>query len=240
MIVALDVDGTLYDGRSVAPVAIRAIEEAVAAGHAAVIVSGRPWRDLQQIIPDVLRSTAVAVCEHGAVLVDVRASTVEYLADPVDPAVPGLIAAADGDESADEMVVFEATVGLPASAREIAESACATVGGCYVVANKESIAIVPNGCDKGTGLTRAIEHLEMRDRAVLAIGDATNDLPMFARADVAVAVANAEPALVATGVEVTGQPFGAGVAEAITRHLLGGVTAQRTRTTPAESPPRRS
>ena len=216
MIVALDVDGTLFDGQSVDPAAVEAIESAVADGHVAVIVSGRPWRDLQQIIPDVLRSTSVAVCEHGAVLVEVATGTVHNLAEPVDPEVVDMIAATDGDE----MVVYEATIGLPASARELAEAACARVGGCYVVANKESIAIVPDGCDKGTGLARAIEQLDMSDRALMAIGDATNDLPMFAIADVAVAVANAEPALAATGIEVTRRAFGAGVAEALARHVL--------------------
>ena len=85
---------------------------------------------------------------------------------------------------------------------------------------QESIAIVPDGCDKGTGLARAIEQLDMSDRALMAIGDATNDLPMFAIADVAVAVANAEPALAETGIEVTRRAFGAGVAEALARHVL--------------------
>jgi hypothetical protein len=221
MIVALDVDGTLFDGHSVDPAAVVAIEAAVANGHVAVIVSGRPWRELQQIIPDVLRSTSIAVCEHGAVLVDVLEGSVHHLVAPVDPAVAAMIAAADGDEmGGHDMVVYEATIGLPASARELAEAACARVGGCYVVANKASIAIVPNGCDKGTGLTQAIEHLGMSDRALMAIGDATNDLPMFAMADVAVAVANAEPALVATGIELTRRAFGAGVAEALARHVL--------------------
>jgi hydroxymethylpyrimidine pyrophosphatase-like HAD family hydrolase len=216
MVVALDVDGTLFDGHSVDPAAVEAIESAVAGAHVVVIVSGRPWRDLQRIIPDVLRSTSLAVCEHGAVLVDVASETVRHLAAPVDPAVPAMIAASDGEE----MVVYEATVGLPASARHIAEAACAQVGGCYVVGNKDSIAIVPNGCDKGTGLAYATEQLGMSDRPLLAIGDATNDLPMFAIADVSVAVANAEPALVATGIEITRRAFGAGVAEALARHVL--------------------
>ena len=88
-----------------------------------------------------------------------------------------------------------------------------------------SIAIVPVGCDKGTGLRRAIEHLAASDPGVgntpiMAVGDATNDLPMFAIADVAVAVANAEPALAETGIEVTDSGFGSGVAEALTRHVL--------------------
>jgi hypothetical protein len=226
MILAFDVDGTLYDGDAVAPEAVEAIEAAVAGGNVVVIVSGRPWGDLQRIIPDVLRSTAVAVCEHGAVLVDVPTGAVEHLAGPVDPRVQDIITAADrGDMGVAEMVVYDATIGLPARARPLAESACAQVGGCYVVGNKASIAIVPDGCDKGTGLRRAIEHLAtfdtgVRDMAIMAVGDATNDLPMFAIADVAVAVANAEPALAETDIEVTEAGFGAGVAEALTRHVL--------------------
>lgn len=227
MVLAFDVDGTLYDARAadagsaVAIEAITAIEAAVAGGSVVVIVSGRPWRDLQRIIPGVLRSTSVAVCEHGAVLVDVAGGRVRQLADPIDPAVRDLIAAA----GVRDMVAYEATLGLPATAREVAEDACAQVGGCYVVGNKDSIAIVPDGCDKGTGLRGAIEHLAasipgIAERRIMAIGDAINDLPMFAIADLAVAVANAEPALAESGVEVTRNGFGAGVAEALARHVL--------------------
>lgn len=221
MILALDVDGTLYDGESVDPAAVAAIEDAVAGGSAVVIVSGRPWRDLQRIIPDVLRSTSVAVCEHGALMVDVSNGQVHQLTEPIDSEVASIIGAQDGRD----IVVYEATIGLPASARALAEAACARVGGCYVVGNKDSIAIVPNGCDKGTGLRRAIDHLAasepgLADLPIMAIGDATNDLPMFAIADVAVAVANAEPALAETGIEMTRAAVGAGVAEALGRHVL--------------------
>src|SRR4051794_22089690 len=191
-IVALDVDGTLYDGTAVDAAAVEAIERAVATGNVVMIVSGRPWRDLRRIIPEVLRSTSVAVCEHGAVLVDVASGEVRALARPVDAAVASIIAESDGHD----MVMYEATIALPASARDVAEDAYARVGGCDVVGNKNSIAIVPNGCDKGTGLRQAVDHLAASDPgvseyAIMAIGDATNDLPMFALADVAVAVANA-------------------------------------------------
>ena len=224
MILAFDVDGTLYDGIGVDPTAVDAINAAVSGGHVVVIVSGRPWVDLQRIIPDVLEATSLAVCEHGALLVDVAGGDVHHLAQPVDPSLPAILAATDGQD----MVVYQATIGLPASARDAAEAACAQVGGCYVVGNKNSIAIVPNGCDKGTGLRHALEHLEasyagISDWPIFAIGDATNDLPMFALADVAVAVANAEPALVETGIEVTRAAFGAGVAEALARHVLVSV-----------------
>jgi hydroxymethylpyrimidine pyrophosphatase-like HAD family hydrolase len=214
-VVAIDVDGTLFDGVQVDAGAIDALRAAHAAGHVVVIVTGRPWRDLAAIIPDVLPFCAAAVCEHGALLVDIATDEVAQLAPPVDASVVARIAAHDGDE----MVVYEATVGLPASARQVAEAAVARVDGAYVVANKDSIAIVPVGCDKGTGLRRAISHLGLEGWRVIAIGDATNDLPMFAEADVAVAVANAEPALIGIGIEVTSRPFGGGVAEALERHL---------------------
>lgn len=215
-IVALDVDGTLFDGRGVDPRATAAIRAARAAGHVVVIVTGRPWRDLAEIIPEVLAESSVAICEHGALLVDVDTSAVSNLAPPVDDSIREAIAAA----GARSMEVFEATLGLSADETELAETVCARPGsGCYVVANKASIAVVPIGCDKGTGLTHAVAHLRLQSHPIIAIGDATNDLPMFAQADIAVAVANAEPALTETGIEVTGEPFGGGVAEALDRYL---------------------
>jgi hydroxymethylpyrimidine pyrophosphatase-like HAD family hydrolase len=215
-VVALDIDGTLFDGAGVDVRAVDAVRAASDAGHVMVIVTGRPWRDLPLIIPDVLPAMSVAVCEHGALLVDIATEQVTHLAPPVDRSIATQIEAA----GAVSLEVFEATLGLSVREIEIAEAACGQPGsGCYVVTNKDSIAVVPDGCDKGTGLERAIAHLDVSGHRVMAVGDATNDLPMFARADVAVAVANAEPALVATGIEVTTEPFGVGVAEALSRYL---------------------
>ena len=240
MIVALDVDGTLFDGHSVDPAATAAVHAAADDGHIVVIVTGRPWSDLATVIPDVLRRCAVAVCEHGALLVDVDTSEVSLLA----PAVSEQVVQAVASQSPDSMVIGQATIGLPVAYTELAESVCAAPdSGCYVVANKDSIAIVPTGCDKGTGLSAAVAHLGLGTRRVIAVGDATNDLPMFARADVAVAVANAEAALTATGIEVTDLPFGAGVAEALDpapAHHRELSSAQLTRTTSTVSPARTS
>jgi hydroxymethylpyrimidine pyrophosphatase-like HAD family hydrolase len=216
MVVALDVDGTLFDGEAVDARAIGAVRSAVAHGHVIVIVTGRPWVDLATVIPEVLRLCTLAVCEHGALMVDVATASTTHLAAPVSESIRQALASA----TASPMVVGEATIGLPVGDLEIAESICAAPdSGCYVVVNKDSIAIVPLGCDKGTGLEAAVRHMGLERRRVMAVGDATNDLPMFARADIPVAVANAEPALTATGVEVTSSAFGAGVAEAFERHL---------------------
>jgi hydroxymethylpyrimidine pyrophosphatase-like HAD family hydrolase len=85
--------------------------------------------------------------------------------------------------------------------------------------NKDSVAIAPIGCNKGTGLERALAHLGTPDALVLAIGDASNDLPMFRAADVAMAVANADRAVVDAGIERSSLPCGAGVAEIVRAHL---------------------
>ena len=88
-----------------------------------------------------------------------------------------------------------------------------------LVVNKASVAVLPIGCDKGTGLRRAITALGLDGRALMAIGDAENDLPMFAIADVAVAVAGADAAVRAAGITRTTAGWGAGVAEALRAQL---------------------
>ena len=69
-----------------------------------------------------------------------------------------------------------------------------------VVTNKASIALAPAGSNKGTGLRAALRALGLDDRPILAIGDAANDLPMFAVATIAVGVANSDDAVRAAGV----------------------------------------
>jgi hydroxymethylpyrimidine pyrophosphatase-like HAD family hydrolase len=68
-------------------------------------------------------------------------------------------------------------------------------------------------------LRAALADLGAADLRVIAIGDAANDLPMFAVAAVAVGVANADLAVRSAGVELTQASFGDGVAEALLRHL---------------------
>jgi hydroxymethylpyrimidine pyrophosphatase-like HAD family hydrolase len=88
-----------------------------------------------------------------------------------------------------------------------------------LVTNKGSVALVPAGCDKGTGLLAAVVELGLQGTPIIAIGDAQNDLAMFAVATIAVGVANADEAVYAAGVEITHGAAGAGVAEALQRHL---------------------
>jgi hydroxymethylpyrimidine pyrophosphatase-like HAD family hydrolase len=214
-IIGVDVDGTLYDGRRVDPSAISALERAHDAGHTVMIVTGRPWRDLGEIVPDVLAVATCAVCEDGALVVDVATSDRRFL---VDPPSAGLL-----DDFRRErltgLIEGDVALGMPIEHLHVAQRIIARHDGFHLVVNKGSVAVVPDGCDKASGLRGAIRDYDLGRHRILAIGDAANDLPMFAVADVAVGVANADSAVLASGAVITSASFGAGVAEAIDRHV---------------------
>lgn len=111
MVIALDVDGTLYDGGVVAEAATLALQRARADGHTLVIVTGRRWESLRQVVPTVVGLCDRAVCEEGGVLVDVATGELVLLAEPVEPAVvAGLLAA-----GVPELDVGHVVVGAPSA-----------------------------------------------------------------------------------------------------------------------------
>jgi hydroxymethylpyrimidine pyrophosphatase-like HAD family hydrolase len=221
-VIAVDLDGTLYDGRTAHPEAIDALRHARDAGHTVVIVTGRPWRDLDGMVPTLVEIAACAVCEDGAVLIDVSTAAAVLLAEPprralIDALETGGVVG---------LVLGEVAIGMPVEHAEIARKVVEQIGaGFHLVHNKNSVAIIPDGCHKGTGLAHAIAHLGLSGTPVLAIGDAANDLPMFRYADVAGAVANADALVREAGIELTELPGGAGVAEAIRRYLAVTIRA---------------
>ncbi len=216
MVIALDVDGTLYDGGVVAEAATRALQQARADGHTLIIVTGRRWESLQRVVPTVLVLCDRAVCEEGGVLVEVATGKLVLLAEPVEPAVvAGLLAAGVPD-----LDVGHVVVGAPSGWIATVEAVrVSTASQRHLVVNKGSVALAPEGCDKGTGLRAAVAELGVEQQRVIAIGDAANDLPMFAIAAIAIGVANADAAVRASGVELTSAASGLGVAEALRRHL---------------------
>jgi hydroxymethylpyrimidine pyrophosphatase-like HAD family hydrolase len=88
-----------------------------------------------------------------------------------------------------------------------------------VIVNKGSVALAPVGCDKASGLRAAVHALDAGALAIVAIGDAANDLPMLGLATHPYGVANADDAVRAAGVPIMSAAAGLGVAEALRRHL---------------------
>jgi hydroxymethylpyrimidine pyrophosphatase-like HAD family hydrolase len=216
VVIALDVDGTIFDGSGVADEAVAALREATADGHTLVIVTGRQWEALELVVPDVVPLADIAVCEEGGVIVDVASRQVTLLAEPVSEELIAALVAA-GVPALD---IGHVVVGAPATSLEaVTEVRDRLAPDRKIVTNKASIALTPTGYDKGTGLRAAIDALQMAERPILAIGDAENDLPMFAVATVAVGVANSDDAVRASGVPLTKASVGLGVAEALHQYL---------------------
>jgi Cof subfamily protein (haloacid dehalogenase superfamily) len=101
---------------------------------------------------------------------------------PVEGWVKALIV--DDPETIDEVVAFAAALDL---------------GGIYTVRSGAAyFEILPEGANKGRGLEKLIELMGLRRKSeggslrVVAAGDYMNDIEMLQKADVAVAVANAE------------------------------------------------
>ena len=216
MLIAVDVDGTLFDGSAVAEEAVAGLSRAHADGHTLVIVTGRRWEGLDLVVPAVVGLADRVVCEEGGVIVNVHTGQLALLAEPVEPE----LIAALVDAGVTALDIGHVVVGAPQASLPVVTEVRDRLGSSrIIITNKGSIALTPRGCDKGTGLRAAIAELQLQGCPILAIGDAENDLPMFAMATIAVAVANADDAVRAFGVLLTEQSAGLGVAEALSRFL---------------------
>jgi hydroxymethylpyrimidine pyrophosphatase-like HAD family hydrolase len=181
-----------------------------------IIVTGRRWDDLNRVVPQIVPLCTRIVCEHGGVLVNVETGQLTLLADPVEPELIAGVRAADVDELDVGLVAVSASLRSLATLTAIRDR----IGSKRVIiVNKGSVALAPPGCDKASGLRAAVAELRLDGTPILAIGDAENDLPMFAIATIAVGVANADDAVRAAGVPLTTASVGRGVAEALDRFL---------------------
>jgi hydroxymethylpyrimidine pyrophosphatase-like HAD family hydrolase len=217
MVIAVDIDGTLLEQGVVEPAAVDALTAAAALGHSIVIVSGRTWPSLNEVVPQIVGLSRGVVAENGGLMVDTTTGTVSLLAAAANPAlVDGLLQAGVAPLDVGAVALGAPTVMAAVVARVMAE-----VGGDeIVVRNKDSVMVLPPNCDKATGLRALLSALSLTDQHILAIGDAANDLPMFAMASHPRAVANADEVVRASGVPMTKGAAGLGVAEAIEEVVL--------------------
>ncbi len=96
------------------------------------------------------------------------------------------------------------------------------------------VEVMAAGVSKAAGLARLCSHLGIAPQEVLALGDGLNDIDMLQWAGRGVAVANADPAVLAIADEITAGADDDGVAEVLeqisghlSRHLNNSVTGPR-------------
>ena len=103
------------------------------------------------------------------------------LAEPLEPELARRASWRQGLPALD---VGHVVIGAPSTWLDVVTEVRDRVGSRRVIiTNKGSIALTPAGCNKGTGLRAAIADLRRHELPILAIGDAINDLAMFAIAD---------------------------------------------------------
>jgi hydroxymethylpyrimidine pyrophosphatase-like HAD family hydrolase len=171
---ACDYDGTLASHDRLAPEAVRALEQARAAGLRVVLATGRTFFELTRVC-DRLDLFDAVVVENGGVLYFPGPGTVH---DQAPPPPPRLLAALDRRQIAYQ--VGRVVVGTWRAREEAVRQALADTGTALeIVHNRAALMLLPEGVTKGSGLRAAARALGLSPHDVVGVGDAENDLPLF-------------------------------------------------------------
>jgi len=215
--IACDYDSTLAHEGRVAPETLLALGRARAAGRKLILVTGRTLDDLRTVFPELGRFDLMVV-ENGAVVFNPGSQFEEFLCP--EPAVKFLSGLSQAK------IPFSLGKRVVASKRPYESEVQRLIDRLHVdlavILNRESVMILPQGIDKGTGLRAALRILTLAPSEVVGIGDAENDLAFLRLCGFSAAVANAIDALKREVDYVTGQDDGAGVAEIIEQVIAGG------------------
>jgi hydroxymethylpyrimidine pyrophosphatase-like HAD family hydrolase len=206
-----DFDGTIAHDGVVPSAMVRALERVAASGRRLVLVTGRELDDLRRVFPHLQVFDRV-VAENGALLFTPETSEEQVLCAPpslpfvdalrrrhVEPLSVGRAIVATWEPH--DLTVLEALreLGLELN----------------VVFNKGAVMVLPSGVNKASGLDAALKSLGLSHHNAVGVGDAENDHALLAHCQVAVAVANALPALKEAADIVTHGARDAGVRELI-------------------------
>jgi hypothetical protein len=210
-----DYDGTLATDGRLLPDTINALERLLASGRRLVLVTGRELDDLQKVCTR-LDLFEYVVAENGALLYKPSTGEETPLATrPPDAFVTLLRQRGVGPISVGRVIVatwepHETTV--LATIRDLGLE-------LQVIFNKGAVMILPAGVNKATGLTQALERMELSPHNAVGVGDAENDHALLAMCECSAAVSNALPTLKSAADIVTTADHGAGVVELIEEML---------------------
>ena len=219
--------------------ALNAVDQARRDGLRIALVTGRIEAELAAELPQIAERVDALVLENGAVTV--IDGTTRPLSAPVDSALDDALAARGVPCRRGEV--------LGAVDGEHAATVAEVIGelrlDCQIVRNRAALMVLPAGVTKGTGLGAALAEMNLSAHNTVAVGDAENDLSLFALAEIGVAVADAVPSVRQHADLVLEEPGGAGVAELLTGPYLSGARRGSRRaggstSAPSMTEPRRS
>lgn len=212
---ACDYDGTLAEHGKMNSVTEQALRDVKQAGLLLGLVTGRLLDDLLRVCPQVPLFDIV-IAENGAVLY--QPSNGETIDLGPSPSAE-FCAALDqrGVNFATGRVLVNTLRPYGDAVREAIQTCNCDL---EMIFNNEALMILPRGVDKASGLQAGVERLDMTADAVVAVGDAENDVAFLRAAGLAVAVANAIDELKREADIVTEGVAGDGVVEFVEKHLL--------------------
>jgi hydroxymethylpyrimidine pyrophosphatase-like HAD family hydrolase len=216
--VACDFDGTGATNGRLEPEVAAALSTARTRGLVTLLVTGRLLGEVQALTPDLSMFDAV-VAENGAVIHLPDMKRTIQLGLPPPEQFLGELRAHGVPFQAGAVVVGTWNRHLPQVMELIQRFGLDT----QPIFNRDALMLLPSGLNKAVGTRRALAELSRSERNLIAFGDAENDLPMLALAEVGIAARQAVGAVVAQADEQLAREDGAGVARYIYQLLeLGG------------------
>ena len=215
---ALDVDGTITEeGHYVSPEIPTLLKLLEDMGIRVIFATGRSIWEVYTLAA-IFGTTRVGVAENGGVVVYKNPLDVYLIGDITEPLktydrlaqLMPEVKLRRGFPRLTE-VVLQRTIDVPKANEIIRREGFRT----KIVDSGFALHIIMDYVDKGKGLVKACELLNIDMEDVVAIGDSDTDVDMFKVAGFSVAVANASEKAKAEADLVTKRPRGRGVAEAI-------------------------
>jgi len=183
---ACDYDGTIAWDSVVSERTIEALVDVKKSGRKLILVTGRELDDLLKVFPHLEIFDRV-VAENGALLYRPGTREERVLAErPPEDFIRELI-----HRGAERVSVGRVIV---ATWRPHETTAVEVIRDCglelQVIFNKGAVMILPSGVNKATGLSAALDELELSAHNVVGIGDAENDHAFLSVCECSVAVQN--------------------------------------------------
>jgi HAD superfamily hydrolase (TIGR01484 family) len=212
---ATDYDGTLAKDGHVDDATLAALERFRDSGRRLILVTGRELEELLEIFPPIGLFDRV-VAENGALLYRPSSREEKVLGEPPPPALVEAIR----KRGIRPLSVGRAIIATSEPHQGAVLDAIREVGVEWqVIFNKGSVMVLPPGVNKATGLSAALDDLDLSPHNVVGVGDAENDHAFLSLCEFSVAVANALPMLKERADLVTERTHGRGVVELIDRVL---------------------
>lgn len=206
---ATDYDGTIAEDGAVRDEVVDALRRLRRTGRKLVLVTGRELDELMRVFPRVDIFDKV-VAENGALLYSPRPPTERPLAEAPPPGFAAALRARGVDPLACGRIIVATWQPHEQAVLSVIREQGLEL---EVIFNKGAVMVLPSGVNKASGLAAALAELEIPSDQVVGVGDAENDHSLLASCGLAVAVANAVPALKRRAHLVTRGARGAGIIE---------------------------